>query len=82
MLAHLIGDVDRGIPFVDRALVLNPNLAIAWLYQPAERMTRDCLRHFESGWSDSPAILVVIASTCMPTDSGRLGWGRFHSKRG
>ena len=30
-LAHLIGDVDMGIPFVDRALVLNSNLATAWL---------------------------------------------------
>jgi TolB-like protein len=30
-LAHLVGDVDSGIPFVDRALVLNPNLATGWL---------------------------------------------------
>jgi hypothetical protein len=39
-LAHLTGDVDSGIPFVDRALVLNPNLAIAWLL---------------SGWLRAPA---------------------------
>jgi hypothetical protein len=52
------------------------------LYQPAERMTREWLRHFESARSDSRGILVVIASSCKPTDSGRLGWGRFHSKRG
>jgi hypothetical protein len=30
----LVGDIDGGIRFVDRALVLNPNLAIAWSYFP------------------------------------------------
>lgn len=29
-LAHLTGDVDGGMALVDRALVLNPNLAAAW----------------------------------------------------
>jgi adenylate cyclase len=29
-LAHLAGDVDGGIALIDRALVLNPNLASAW----------------------------------------------------
>ena len=29
-LAFLIGDIDSGIAFVDRALTLNPNLAAAW----------------------------------------------------
>jgi TolB-like protein len=29
-LAHLVGDVDGAIALVDRALVLNPNLAAAW----------------------------------------------------
>lgn len=29
-LAHLVGDLDDGIALVDRALVLNPNLAAAW----------------------------------------------------
>ena len=29
-LAHLTGDVDGGIALIDRALVLNPNLASAW----------------------------------------------------
>ena len=29
-LAHLVGDVDGGIALTDRALVLNPNLAVAW----------------------------------------------------
>jgi TolB-like protein len=30
-LAHMVGDVDSGIRLVDRALSLNPNLAMAWL---------------------------------------------------
>jgi TolB-like protein len=29
-LAHLTGDLDGGIALIDRALVLNPNLAAAW----------------------------------------------------
>jgi TolB-like protein/tetratricopeptide (TPR) repeat protein len=29
-IAHLSGDLDAGITYIDRALVLNPNLAIAW----------------------------------------------------
>jgi len=29
-LAHLAGDVDGGIALIDKALVLNPNLAAAW----------------------------------------------------
>ncbi|HEX2335927.1 MAG TPA: tetratricopeptide repeat protein, partial [Hyphomicrobiaceae bacterium] len=29
-IAHLVGDLDGGIAFVDRALALNPNLAAAW----------------------------------------------------
>ncbi len=29
-LGHLVGDVDGGIALIDRALVLNPNLAAAW----------------------------------------------------
>jgi TolB-like protein len=29
-LAHLTGDLDSGIAFIDRALLLNPNLATAW----------------------------------------------------
>jgi TolB-like protein/Tfp pilus assembly protein PilF len=29
-LAHFVGDLDGGIAFLDRALLLNPNLASAW----------------------------------------------------
>jgi tetratricopeptide (TPR) repeat protein len=31
-LAYVVGDVDGGAAYVDRALVLNPNLAPAWLH--------------------------------------------------
>ena len=29
-LVHVVGDLDSGAAFIDRALVLNPNLALAW----------------------------------------------------
>ena len=58
MLAHLIGDVDRGIPFVDRALVLNPNLAIAWLLSGWLRAFRGepdvAIEHFAHAMRLSP----------------------------
>ena len=31
-LAYVVGDLDDGAAFADRALVLNPNLAWAWLF--------------------------------------------------
>ena len=31
-LAYVVGDFDDGAAFIDQALVLNPNLALAWLY--------------------------------------------------
>ena len=31
-LAHVVGDLENGPAFVDRALVLNPNLAVTWLF--------------------------------------------------
>jgi len=31
-LAHVAGDLDAGAAFIERALVLNPNLAAAWLF--------------------------------------------------
>jgi TolB-like protein/class 3 adenylate cyclase len=29
-LAFVVGDLDHGVAFIDRALLLNPNLAVAW----------------------------------------------------
>jgi TolB-like protein/class 3 adenylate cyclase len=31
-LAYVVGDLDDGAAFIDRALALNPNLAVAWYY--------------------------------------------------
>jgi hypothetical protein len=31
-LAFVVGDLDGGAAYIDRALVLNPNLAWAWLF--------------------------------------------------
>jgi TolB-like protein len=31
-LAYVVGDLENGPAFVDRALVLNPNLAVTWLF--------------------------------------------------
>jgi TolB-like protein/Flp pilus assembly protein TadD len=39
-LAHLAGDLDRGIALTDRALALNPNSAAAWLLGGYLRISR------------------------------------------
>src|SRR5262249_46832383 len=31
-LAFVVGDLDAGVGFIDRALALNPNLAMAWFF--------------------------------------------------
>jgi len=31
-LAYVVGDLDDGAAFIDRALLINPNLAVAWLH--------------------------------------------------
>ncbi|TXL71377.1 CadC-family transcriptional regulator [Vineibacter terrae] len=38
-LAHFGGDLDKGIAAVDRALVLNPNLTIAWYLSGFQRIS-------------------------------------------
>jgi len=37
-LAYVVGDLDDGTAFIDRALALNPNLAAAWVYSGWARM--------------------------------------------
>jgi adenylate cyclase len=37
-LAYVVGDLDDGAAFIDRALALNPNLAAAWLYSGMVRV--------------------------------------------
>ncbi|AFL50194.1 TolB-like protein [Sinorhizobium fredii] len=39
-LAHLVGDLDSGIALIDRAVLLNPNLAPAWFLGGALRALR------------------------------------------
>jgi adenylate cyclase len=37
-LAFIVGDLDDGVAFIDRALTLNPNLAAAWRYSGMARI--------------------------------------------
>jgi TolB-like protein len=57
-LAHLIGEVESGISLVDRALVLNPNLATAWLLSGWLRAFRGepdvAIEHFAHAMRLSP----------------------------
>jgi TolB-like protein len=57
-LAHLTGDVGAGIALVDRALVLNPNLAVAWFLGAFLRVwhgqTEDAIEHFTHAMRLSP----------------------------
>ncbi len=57
-LAHLTGDVAGGIELIDRALVLNPNLAAAWFlggYLRAFNGDNDgAIEHFERAMRLSP----------------------------
>jgi TolB-like protein len=57
-LAHLAGDFDGGIALLDRALLLNPNLAAAWFLGGFLRMwhgeSDDAIKHFEHALRLSP----------------------------
>ena len=57
-LAHLAGDLDGGIALLDRALVLNPNLAAAWFLGGFLRVWRgepdDAIEHFARAMRLSP----------------------------
>ena len=57
-LAHLAGDFDGGIALLDRALLLNPNLAAAWFLGGFLRMWHgepdDAIEHFERAMRLSP----------------------------
>jgi TolB-like protein len=57
-LAQLTGDVDGGIAFVDRALMLNPNLAAAWFLSGWLRAFRGesdiAIEHFAHAMRLSP----------------------------
>jgi TolB-like protein len=57
-LAHLAGDIDGGIALVDRALLLNPNLAAAWFLGGFLRVWRgkpdDAIERFAHAMRLSP----------------------------
>ncbi|WP_410824356.1 winged helix-turn-helix domain-containing tetratricopeptide repeat protein [Methylobacterium oryzisoli] len=57
-LAHLIGDIDSGIALIDRALLLNPNLAAAWFLGAFLRVWRgepdDAIERFSHAVRLSP----------------------------
>lgn len=57
-LAHFIRDLDTGVDFLDKALVLNPNLAAAWFLSGFLRIWRgepdEAIRRFEHAMRLSP----------------------------
>jgi TolB-like protein len=57
-LGHLVGDLDGGIALIDRALVLNPNLAAAWFLGGFLRLWRgesdDAIERFAHAMRLSP----------------------------
>jgi TolB-like protein len=57
-LAHLAGDIDGGIALLDRALLLNPNLAAAWFLGAFLRVwhgqSDSAVEHFERAMRLSP----------------------------
>ncbi|MEP9376941.1 winged helix-turn-helix domain-containing protein [Aquabacter sp. CN5-332] len=57
-LAHLVGDLDSGIALLDRAVVLNPNLAAAWFLGGFLRVwhgeTEGAIAHFARAMRLSP----------------------------
>jgi TolB-like protein len=57
-IVHLTGDLDGGIALIDRALLLNPNLAAAWFLSGFLRIWRgepdDAIERFERAMRLSP----------------------------
>jgi TolB-like protein len=57
-LAHFTRDLDAGIDFLDKALVLNPNLAVAWFLSAFLRIWRgepdEAIERFEHAMRLSP----------------------------
>jgi TolB-like protein len=64
-LAHLAGDLDRGIALTDRALALNPNSAAAWLLGGYLRISR--------GEPDAAIERFARAMRLSPLDPARHG---------
>jgi TolB-like protein/class 3 adenylate cyclase len=65
-LAYVVGDLDHGIAFIDRALLLNTNLAVAWSWSGWARIFlgeyKVALAHFEHSMRLSPLDPFVSAA--------------------
>ena len=65
-LAYVVGDLDNGAAMIDRALLLNPNLAAAWTYGGWVWMLRGepevALNHFERAMRLSPLDLNAFST--------------------
>jgi len=66
VLAYVVGDLDDGVAFVERALDLNSNLATAWAFSGWMKM---CL-----GDPDTAIKQVLTAMRLSPFDSGLFLW--------
>jgi len=57
-LAFVVGDLDDGAAFIDRAIALNPNLAVAWYYSGYSRLylgePDSAIEHFARAMRLSP----------------------------
>jgi TolB-like protein/tetratricopeptide (TPR) repeat protein len=67
-LAHVVGDLDHGVAFIDQALLLNSNLAAAWTFSGWVRIFLGehgvALEHFAHSMRLSPLDpLVYVAKT-------------------
>ncbi len=69
VLGYVVGDIEDGIAFVDRALILNPNLAFAW-------GASACMK----AWLGEPDAAITHASTAMrlsPFDPRAFAWEHY-----
>lgn len=69
-IARIIGDLDGGVALIDRALVLNPNLAAAWTFSGWARAfvgdTEIAIAHLKQAMQLSPLDpLVFLSQMCM-----------------
>ena len=78
--ARLIGDLPAGVALIDRALVLNPNLAVAWIFSGWARAflaeTEAAIEHLEKAARLSP-LDPLIFLTQMVTSLAHFVAGRY-----
>jgi len=80
VLGYVVGDVDAAITFIDRALVLNPNLAVAWWASGWTRLwigePETAIKHFAHAMRLSPLDPFTISMQA-GTALGHLVAGRY-----